>query len=423
MKLQTLKGFRDFLPKEMLKRQLVIDKFRSVFEKYGFDPLETPALEYAEVLTGKYGEDADKLLYLFEDNGGRKVGLRYDQTVPTARVSAQYPELPKPFKRYQIQPVWRAENTQKGRYREFFQCDADIIGNTYSPLADAELLALFLDLYESVGLDQVRIFVNSRKVLRKLISEAFPDTNEKDFLAIVRSIDKLDKIGEEGVSAELKSKEFSEEGIKKMFGLITEWSKYNYDDIKDLDEELFYSLQMAIENFNMPKEKVVFNPTLARGLDYYTGIIFEAIDDRYKGSLGGGGRYDQLIGSFLGQEMPANGFALGFDRTLEIADELGLLSGVDTKTKVLVAVMDEGDAFPMALKLVGQLRKESVATEIYLDQRAKLDKQLKYADQKGIPYAVIIGPEEAQSGQVVLKDLKNRTQEKLSPEELLKKLS
>ncbi len=423
MKLQTLKGFRDFLPAEALKRQLVMDKFRRVFERYGFDPLETPALEYAEVLTGKYGEDADKLLYLFKDNGDREVGLRYDQTVPTARVSAQYPELPKPFKRYQMQPVWRAENTQKGRYREFLQCDADIIGNTYAPLADAELLALFMDLYQSLGLDQVKIVVNSRKILRKLINDSYSKTlEEKDFLSIVRSIDKLDKIGQEGVTEELASKNFSQDGISKMFGKITEWSTYDYNQIKELDQDLFLSIQMAIEDFGLPQNKVIFNPTLARGLDYYTGIIFEAVDERYKGSLGGGGRYDQLIGTFLGQEMPATGFALGFDRTLEIAEELGLLEDIQTKTQVLIAVMNENNAFSVALKLTGQLRQASIATEIYLDQNARLDKQLKYADQKGIPYAVIIGPEEAESGQVVLKDLKNRTQEKLSTEELLLRL-
>lgn len=206
--LQTLKGFRDFLPTDAIIRKNLISKITSVFEQFGYDPLETPALEYAETLMGKYGEDADKLLYMFKDRGGRNVGMRYDQTVPLARIAAQYQDIPKPFKRYQIQPVWRAENTQKGRYREFLQCDADIIGDTNPAMADAEILALFFNIYNKIGFKGFKIVINSRVVLKELISSSLGTTEvpQEQFLTVVRSIDKLDKIGEEGVRKELLEK-------------------------------------------------------------------------------------------------------------------------------------------------------------------------------------------------------------------------
>src|SRR3989338_2552521 len=210
--LQTLKGFRDFLPNDAIIRKRLIEKIINVFEKFGYDPLETPALEYAENLMGKYGEDADKLLYIFEDRGGRKVGLRYDQTVPLARIAAQYGDIPKPFKRYQIQPVWRADNTQKGRYREFLQCDADIISDTNAPIADAEILALFWNLYNEIGFKDIKIAVNTRPLLKALTGS----TDETEFLSICRSLDKLDKVGEESVKSELKAKGIDDTKIQNI---------------------------------------------------------------------------------------------------------------------------------------------------------------------------------------------------------------
>jgi histidyl-tRNA synthetase len=416
-KLQTLKGFRDFLPTEAIIRKSLISKITSVFERFGYDPLETPALEYAETLMGKYGEDADKLLYLFEDRGGRKVGLRYDQTVPLARIAAQYADLPKPFKRYQVQPVWRAENTQKGRYREFLQCDADIIGDTYAPTADAEILSLVWNIYKELGFKDITIVVNSRKVLKELIQRTFAgqEITQANFLSYVRSLDKLDKMSQEKVGEELISKGMSETNVSYLFDRIKEWSLYDWEQIKSVDGDLAWSIQMAIENFNIPKKSLVFNPVLARGLDYYTGIIFEAVLPRTNGSLGGGGRYDNLINQFVGQQLSAVGFAIGFDRTLEAAKALNLISDETTVAKVLVAYKDnKKDVFPAALNLTTQLREKGVNTEIFLNPEKDLDKQLKYANKKGIPYVVIIGETEVQSGTYKIKNMKTGDQKELN---------
>ncbi len=416
---QTLKGFRDFLPKEALKRKFVIDTITSVFQKFGFDPLETPALEYGEVLTGKYGEEADKLLYMFTDRGGRNIGLRYDQTVPLARVVAEYQDIPKPFKRYQIQPVWRAENTQKGRYREFLQCDADIIGDSYSPTADAEILSLLYSVYNALGFKKITIVVNSRQILRKLINDSLmTPPSEEIFLSIVRSIDKLDKIAEEGVKAELLTKEIPEAAINELFTKISKWSSLTYKELESVDSNLYSSLKMAIENFQIPETALLFNPTLARGLDYYTGIIFEAVDASYPGSLGGGGRYDKLIGTFIGKDVTAVGFAIGFDRTLEVAEMNNLISTNTSVTKVLIAYEDDTDTiFPQALNLTSTLREENINTEMYLNPKDKLDKQLKYADKKGIPYVVIV-----ESEKLTLKDMTTGERKEVSLEAVVNTL-
>lgn len=414
-KVQTLKGFRDFLPEEALKRKYVIDTITSVFQRFGFDPLETPALEYGEVLTGKYGEEADKLLYMFTDRGGRNIGLRYDQTVPLARVVAQYQDIPKPFKRYQIQPVWRAENTQKGRYREFLQCDADIIGDSYSATSDAEILSLLYSVYAALGFKNITIVVNSRQILRKLINDSLSTPpSEEVFLSIVRSIDKLDKIGEEGVKAELEAKEIPLDAISYLFNRVKEWSNYSYKEVESLDGNLYYSLQMAIEKFAIPAKALQFNPTLARGLDYYTGIIFEAVDSSYPGSLGGGGRYDKLIGSFMGKDVTAVGFAIGFDRTLEVAEMNNLFTTPKTVTRVLVAYEDDEDTiFPKALSTTAELRRENINTELYLNPKDKLEKQLKYADKKSIPYVIIVSAEK-----YILKNMISGEQKEVSLDDL-----
>ncbi len=307
MKTQTLKGFRDFLPADAIKRNEVIRKIRSVFERFGFDPLETPALEYAEVLKGKYGEEADKLLYTFKDHGDREVGLRYDQTVPTARVLAQYSnELPNIFKRYQIQPVWRAENTQKGRYREFLQCDADIIG-VKSYTADAEIIALLAACLEELNLDYTIKF-NSREMLKNLLAGAISDDL---WPTTLQSLDKLDKKSVEEVKEELENKRLTKEQIEDIFWRIDQ------SNITE-DEWLRYVKQIATENFGATGSKLKFEPTLVRGLDYYTGIIFEAVSSVDTKSIAGGGRYDNLIELMSGISKPAVGFALGFDRIIEL---------------------------------------------------------------------------------------------------------
>lgn len=355
---RTLKGFRDFLPKDARKRQYVIEALKSVFESYGFEPLETPALEYENILLGKYGEEGDKLMYRFEDNGRRRVALRYDQTVPLARVVAQYGnDLPLPFKRYQVSNVWRAENTQKGRFREFLQCDIDIVGST-SPSSDAETIQVAISSLQKLGFKNFKILVNDRSLFGEISKDA------------VISIDKLKKIGEEKVKEEL-----SQKGI----------------DPKVLDEikknEPTDSLEKMINLIN--DERVVFEPTLARGLDYYTGLIIEVEIEGYSaGSVGGGGRYDNLIGMFAGKQIPAVGFAFGFDRLLEAMDELNLFpTELDGKTKVLVTIPSI-ELEKTSMEIANILRNSGINTESWLDE-TKMDRQFKYAEKKEIPYVVV----------------------------------
>ncbi len=405
---QSLKGFRDFLPEDAIKRQFVITKFKTVFERFGFDPLETPALERAETLLGKYGEEAEKLMYIFEDNGKRKVGLRYDQTVPTARVTAQYPELPKPFKRYQIQPVWRAENTQKGRYREFLQCDADIIAELQKPqVADAEILALFYNLYTSLGIKNLKISVNSRQILRKVCND---EKDDLKFLKIVSNLDKLDKLSEDEVRKELQNKNIPEDLINFIFTKLADKNLLNSD------ENLSEIIKIATQDFGIPENAIEFSPTLARGLDYYTGLIFESKVDGYTGSLGGGGRYDNLIKQLGGMDTPAVGFAIGFDRTLEVAQDLKLIPDKKTVSKILVTIFSE-DLMTKSIEVARKLR-EDFNVELFPDPTIRLDKQLKYADKKQIPFVVIIGPEEIANNQIVLKNMQTQEQQKLSLENL-----
>jgi len=404
MKLQTPKGFRDFLPADALRRKFVVGKITSVFEKFGFDPLETPALEYEETLAGKYGEE-EKLIYKFETPGGDKVALRYDQTVPLARVAAQYGPtgqqvLSIPFKRYQVQSNFRGENTQKGRYREFTQADADIVSSS-SPLADAEILALLAEIYQALGLEVI-IKVNDRTL--------FGDIEPK-FLA---AIDKLLKIGEDAVLEELVSKGMNSEEAKKTLESFKSFvPSDNLKETMELFEKLGYS-----------QDLLEFDATLVRGLDYYTGLIIEVVlkSRPNSSSLCGGGRYDKLIGKFSGTDMAAVGFAIGLDRTIEAMEEEGVELPSATSTQVLVTIFS-GEQEEKSLEVVSKLREGGISAEIWLDSGNRLDKQLKYADQKGIPFAVIVGPDEAEKNLVTLKNLEEKAQLTLSLDELVQKLS
>jgi histidyl-tRNA synthetase len=388
---QTLKGFRDFLPLEKRKRDYVAAKIETVFRRYGFAPLETPTLEYAELLLGKYGDEADKLVYSFEDRGGRAVALRYDQTVPTARVLAQYQnDLPKYFRRYQIQNVFRADKPQKGRYREFTQCDCDIFAP--GTVADAEILAVYYSVYAELGLSSLVIEINDRQTLLSTLSEFTNDS--VDVFSLIQSIDKLDKLSEGEVKAEL---------IKK--GLGTEVAVGALEAIKnaEMSENLYEIVDKAVA-LGVPKETLRFNPNLARGLDYYTGLIFEGRIPEYTvGSVGGGGRYDALINELAGIEMPAVGFGIGFDRTVEAADQLGLIPVENSEVQVMVALMDE-DAIDSSLEAAAQLRKAGLTVEVY-PQLDKIGKQFKRADQLGIPYVLLIGSIEKKVGKVTLKNM------------------
>ena len=383
---RTLKGFRDFLPKSARKRQYVLETLKRVFESYGFEPLETPALEYEEILVGKYGAEGDKLMYRFTDNGDRKVAMRYDQTVPLARVVAQYQnELPIPFKRYQIQNVWRAENTQRGRYREFLQVDADIVG-TYSPLADAEVISAVIKCLKVLGFKNFKINVNDR--------ENFANIDQSAIL----TIDKLKKIGRDGVLKELQGKGLPTSALDEVLN-----KKIN-DKLKDVLDVV-------------KDERVVFDPALARGLDYYTGLIFEVEIEGYDvGSIAGGGRYDDLVGMFAGRQIPAVGFAFGFDRLIEAMETLNLFPTNLYTSKVLVAFVSSG-LQEKALKIADELRNKKINCEVYLED-VNLEKQLKYADKKQIPYVVIINDKG-----LVMKNMNERTQEELTLEQILKSLS
>ncbi|MBP7832184.1 MAG: histidine--tRNA ligase [Candidatus Levybacteria bacterium] len=377
--IQTLKGFRDFLPTEARRRTYVIDTLKKVFESYGFEPLETPVLEYEEILMGKYGDEGDKLMYKFTDNGDRRVAMRYDQTVPLARVVAQYGEiLPSPFKRYQVSNVFRGENTQKGRFREFLQCDIDITG-VNSAQADSEILKVAIASMERLGFKNFKILINDRATFKDIPKEA------------IIIIDKLKKIGEDGVKLELKSKEIDETIL---------------DTVRNSKETP--RISDVLQEVNDPR--VIFEPTLARGLDYYTGIIIEVEIEGYDaGSVGGGGRYDNLIGMFSGSSVPAVGFAFGFDRLMEALDSQNLLKINPSVTKVLVTVFDEL-LLPDSLQIANELRNNKINTELYLDPTAKMEKQLKYAIKKQIPYMVVLGPEEKEKGVVTIKALDTREQ-------------
>ena len=396
---QLLKGFRDFLPKDAAKRQWLKEKIRLTCESWGFEPLETPTLEPLELFEGQIGED-EKLFFKFEDQGGRKVALRYDQTVPTCRVVGQnYQQLPMPFKRYQIQPAFRAEKPQKGRYREFLQCDADIFGDE-SPFADAEVIALSLDIYRRLGFKQVRALINNRELV-------------KDFpYPAIAAIDKLKKIGKEGVISEMKNKGIAEDKAKNYLDLML--------NLKP--DETINIILKSLENYGFDKSWFAFEPTIARSFSYSTGPIWEIVIPGFEsGSVLGGERFDKLVENVSGVKIPGTGFGLGFDRTLEAAEQFGLIPDINSAAKVLVTVFSP-ELQSNSVSVANQIRNQGINAEIYTNPSAKLDKQLKYADKKGIPYVVIIGPEEAAEDAVTLKNMKEKTQQTIKIEALEKLL-
>lgn len=396
IKPQTLKGFRDFLPKDARKRQFVINTIKSVFESFGFEPLETPALEYEEILLGKYGDEGDKLMYRFEDNGRRKVALRYDQTVPLARVVAKYQnDLPMPFKRYQIQNVWRGENTQRGRFREFLQMDADIVGSD-SPLSDAEIIAITIRSLEILGFKNFKILINDRSVFRDIPNEVIP------------ALDKLKKIGEENVIKEMISKGISEEKSKDIL-----------EEIKTREKtEIINNCSQILNNIGIDGNILKFEPTLARGLSYYTGLIFEAEIEGYDaGSVAGGGRYDNLIGLFAGRQISAVGFSFGFDRLIEAMELFNLFPKDLSNIKALVTIFSK-ELQEKSLEVYKKLRDENINCEIYLDENTSLEKQLKYADRKSIPYSIIIGSKEVEENKVIVKNMRTGEQKTIGTDEI-----
>lgn len=387
---RTLKGFRDFLPIDARKRLFLIEKIREVFELYGFDPIETPAIEYLETFTGNIGED-EKLFFKFEDQGDRKVALRYDQTVPTCRFIAQYKDkLIFPFKRYQIQTVWRAEKPQKGRYREFLQCDADIVGIS-SPDADAETIALTLDLYKKLGFKEYVVKINDRSLF-------------KDYpYSVITAIDKLEKIGEENVIEEIVKKGFSKSVAANFLETIK-----NTKPTENIKKIFSY-----LEAYGCTKKNFEFTPTIARSFNYSSGPIWEVvIPDFQGGSVLGGERYDKLIGRFQNQDLPATGFAIGFDRTLEAMEQFGLFPELESTAKVMITIFSE-ETLAISLNTAAYLRNNNIKTDLYPDSSAKLDKQLKYASKKKIPFVLIIGPEEKEKNLIKIKNMKTGEQKEI----------
>ncbi len=392
---RLLKGFRDYGPSEQLARQNMFSKIQSTFERFGFLPLSTPALEYKEILMGKYGED-EKLVYSFKDNGDRDVAMRYDLTVPLARYVAQNQgQLTLPFKRYQIAPVWRADNPQKGRFREFYQCDVDAVG-TDSTLADAEVIACLAQALESVGVENYKIRLNDRSVLSSFAKDS------------IRAIDKLDKIGIDGVVKEMQDKGVPAEDIENAKKLNEAGAPENVENLIKL-----------ISDFGL-KGQVEFDPTIARGLDYYTGTVFEIYlnDQPEFGSVCSGGRYDNLVDQYSNQSLPAVGGSIGIDRLIEaLKDKGGLVE--DSAVKALILNLDE-KFNEQYVKLASDLRAGGVSVELYYSA-AKLDKQFKYAESKNIPYGIVMGEAEISKGVVQLKNLLTREQEELPQAEIITK--
>lgn len=408
-KLQTLKGFRDFLPEEKRRRDFIMAKVKQTFEIFGFEPLETPTLEYSSVILGKYGKEADKMVYSFKDKGGRNLSLRYDQTVPTARVLAQYQaKLPKCFRRYQLQNVFRADKPQAGRYREFTQCDIDIFGST-SPLADAEIIACTYFSFKNVGYPNIILRLNDRQVLFDVLK---PFSSKKlSLLSIIQTVDKLDKKPKSDVIKELVTKGLTLKQTNQALKAI------NQAKISDNLKQIITLSQ----SLGVPKKALDFSPSLARGLDYYTGMIFEVILPKYKiGSFGGGGRYDNLINQLSGINIPAVGIAFGFDRMVEAATEMKLIPTVGIGTQVLVTIFDKTTTKSSA-QIAQKLRQANISTEIYPDQD-KLDKQLKFANKKAIPFVLIIGPDEAKQNKVTLKNMTTGKQQTLPLAKVIEEL-
>lgn len=409
---QILSGFRDLLPADMIPRQKLFETVRNVFECFGFEPIETPSLEYYSTLAGKEGGNCEKLMYDFTDHGERHIGLIYELTISTARVMATYQDIPKPFKRYQIQRVWRAESPQKGRYREFYQCDFDVFGSN-SMLADAEIVSIMSTSLGKLGFKDYSIHINHRMILNGIMEKAGLDKDQT--VQAIITIDKLDKIGKEGVAMELEKRQVPNKdliteaislqgnakeilsGLESIIG-NTEQGQIGIKQMKDL---LTYSQEFG--------SRIRFDPSLARGQTYYTGPIFEArIDEPKLGSLGGGGRYDELIGLLSGSKMPAVGASLGLDRIVAVMVELGMIDRNQTLVQVQVCHFGE-KASSKAIKAAQMLREVGIKTDLSTSGQ-QLGKQLSYASKHGVPVAVIIADDEVSADTVSIKSLSTKQQ-------------
>jgi len=470
-KTQPARGMRDFLPSDVRKRDYVIGIIKEVYESYGFEPLETPAVENIETLTGKYGEEGSQLIFKILKRGEKldpndkelaDLALRYDLTVPLARVVAQHKnDLPRFFKRYQIQPVWRADRPARGRFREFYQCDVDAIGSS-SMIVEAELCSAVSEILQRLGFDDFVIRINHRKFLSAILSSGkVPPEKHTDILI---TLDKLDKIGHEGVLEELTKRGISDEGGELLIDFIraTEQGIRNYDAVisnkfksKEINNQPDFRIKAIntlneayIETFRKTFEdseegsnslnelekilklasesgasRIRLDPSLARGLSYYTGAIFEINVPDLAGSLGGGGRYDGLIGMFGKEQIPACGFSLGLERILVVMEERGMFKKLVDEGKlkldsadVLVASFDES-LTGECLKLAADLRKNGLRALVYPEANQKI-KPIKYAEQVSVPFVCLVKEAEIEENKVTLKNMQTGEQEIITIEEV-----
>ncbi|MGD9645301.1 MAG: histidine--tRNA ligase [Pirellulales bacterium] len=411
---RTLKGFRDYPPATMLPRERLIETARRVYRSYGFSPIDTPALEYLEILTGKGSEETDRQLYKFQDHGDRWVALRFDLTVPLARFAAQHiGELGTPFKRYHIAPVWRGENTQRGRYREFVQCDFDTIG-TRAAAADIETALVIHDLFQALGFRDFAIRVNHRQVLNGLLERI---GLAEQSTQVLRALDKLRKIGAEKVAEEMTatagaSRQQAEQVLR--FAAVAGTNDEVLAQLRPLvagsqrGEEgvaRLAEIVAAVRGAGVADERLALDVSIARGLDYYTGVVFETFLGQLPeiGSVCSGGRYDNLAGLYTSQELPGIGASLGLDRLLAAMEELNLLEKVGTPAPVFIPYF-VADRLVDYLRLAAALRAAGMNVEVYPEPR-KLGQQLKYADKRGCRAALVMGEDELAAGQCQLKDL------------------
>ena len=451
------KGMRDFGPDKMVKRNFIFSAIRETFEKFGYEPLETPTMENLSVLTGKYGEEGDQLLFKVLNSGDylaktslgdyqsgyrhllpkiAEKGLKYDLTVPFARYVVMHRhELTFPFKRYQIQPVWRADRPQKGRYREFYQCDADVIG-TDSLICEAEIILMINEVFNKLGINDYNIKINNRKILTGIAGTIGEPDKIND---LCMAIDKLDKIGREKVLEDLKARSFSGEaiiGLKPFLEIegnndqrlekiktLLSTSAAGQEGIAEFEGISSYLAQFDADADAEDNHHLEFDPRLARGLSYYTGTIIEVkVNNVDIGSVSGGGRYDDLTGVFGMPDISGVGFSFGVDRIYDVMEALDLFpKGSLIATTALVTNFDKGTE-PHALKILQQLRNANIKSEIY-PAPAKLKKQMNYAHKKNIPYVLLIGEEEVDSGSITLKHMQTGEQTKMEVQEIIKVLT
>ncbi|MCA9148996.1 MAG: histidine--tRNA ligase [Planctomycetales bacterium] len=419
---RTLKGFRDFLPEAMIPREQLIDTARRVYRSYGYSPIDTPVLELLEVLQGKGGEESDRLMYHFRDHGDRAVGMRFDLTVPLARFAAQHiGVLGTPFKRYHIAKVWRGENTHRGRYREFMQCDFDTIG-TESVAADTETVLVVHDLLQAIGISDFTIHLNNRRILNGLLAQL----NLADQSGpILRALDKLHKIGADKVAAEMAATAGTSDEQAHQVLALSRVSGTNDEILAQLEQllannetgmagiETLRAILRGAAAAGVESARIKLDVSIARGLDYYTGTVIETFLDRLPeiGSVCSGGRYDDLASVYTKERLPGIGASLGLDRLLAALEELQLIEKTATTAPVFIPYFDR-DRLDDYLKLAAELRQQGLGVELYPESR-KLAAQLKYADRRGFRFAIVAGSREFEAGQCQLKDLRAGTAQDL----------